>query len=66
MKFSSEPPTAALFFVENSRRRDSKFRARLEIRSRSTISSEIDFFLIVGPSGNSDHGLSFLFSTDLQ
>ena len=51
MRFSTEPPTAALFFVGNSRRRDWNFRAR------SKISIEIEnferdwlFFLIVGPS----------------
>ena len=51
MKFSSEPPTAALFFcgeIETS---------RLNFRARSKISSEIknfdrdQIFLIVGPSG---------------
>ena len=45
MKFSSEPPTAALFFVGGNRdveieifERDQKFRSRLKI------SIEIDFF----------------------
>ena len=52
MKFSSEPPTAALFVEGKSRRRDWNFRSRL------TISIEIEtfdrdwIFLIVGPSGN--------------
>ena len=45
IKFSSEPPTAALFLVGKSRRRDQKFRAR------SKISIEIIFFWSVGPLG---------------
>ena len=53
MKLSSEPPTAALFFCGDIEtfeieifERDQKFR------SRSKISIEIKFFLIVGPSGH--------------
>ena len=51
MKFSSEPPTAALFLWGNRDieieifERDQKFRSRLKI------SIEINLFLIVGPSG---------------
>ena len=54
MKFSSEPPTAALFFLWGIRdveieifERDQKFRSRLEISSK--IDEQI--LLIVGPSG---------------
>ena len=49
MKFSSEPPTAALFFVGKSRHRDQNFRAR----SKNSIEIENfdrdQIFLIVGP-----------------
>ena len=51
MKFSSEPPTAALFFVGKSRHRDQKFRARSKISIEIKNFDRDQFFLIVGPSG---------------
>ena len=53
MKFSSEPPTAALFFVGKSRRRDWNFRARSKISIEIKNFDRDQIFLIVGPSGNS-------------
>ena len=51
MKFSSEPPTAALFFVGKSRRRDCNFRARSKISIETKNFGRDRIFLIVGPSG---------------
>ena len=51
MKFSSEPPTAALSFVGKSRHRHSNFRARSKISIEIENFDRDQFFLIVGPSG---------------
>ena len=51
MKFSSEPLTAALFFVGHSRRRDWNFRARLKVSIEIKNFDRDWIFLIVGPSG---------------
>ena len=51
MKFSSEPPTAALFFVGKSRHRDNIFERDQKFRSRLKISIEIKFFWSLGPLG---------------
>ena len=51
MKFSSAPPTAALFFVGKSRHRDWNFRARLNISIEIENFERDWIFSIVGPSG---------------
>ena len=54
MKFSIEPPTAALFFVGKSRRRDWTFSS-LKIKKFDRdwkFRSILNFFSIVGPSGS--------------
>ena len=51
MKFSSEPPTAALFLVGKSRHRDPNFRARSKISIEIENFDRDQIFLIVGPSG---------------
>ena len=61
MKFSSEPPTAALFFVGNSRRRDWNFRARSKISIEIENFERDQIFLIVGPSGKGGHPDLFRF-----
>ena len=51
MKFSSEPPTAALFLVGKPRHRDWNFRATLKISIEIEIFERDRIFSIVGPSG---------------
>ena len=51
MKFSSEPPTAALFLWGNRDVEIEVFDRDLKIRLRLKISIGIEFLLIVGPSG---------------
>ena len=51
MKFSSEPPTVALFFVGKSRHRYQNFRARSKISIEIEHFDRDQIFLIVGPSG---------------
>ena len=52
MKFSSEPPTAVLFFVGNRDAEIEIFRARLKILIEIESFERDLIFLIVGPSGS--------------